>query len=73
VSASGSAAGTRKSGATVGHLGFTGTSLWCDPTHQVVTVLLTNRVHPTRAHLGIRLARPALEDALFERVLGPFE
>jgi CubicO group peptidase (beta-lactamase class C family) len=69
VSQAGSAAGNRKSPETVGHLGFTGTSLWCDPTHGIVTVLLTNRVHPTRAHLGIRAARPAVEDALFDRVL----
>lgn len=69
VSTEGSAAGSRKSPETIGHLGFTGTSLWCDPAEGVVTVLLTNRVHPTRAHLGIRAARPALEDALFDRVL----
>jgi CubicO group peptidase (beta-lactamase class C family) len=68
VSMPGSAAGSRKSPETVGHLGFTGTSLWCDPRSASVTVLLTNRVHPTRAHLGIRAARPAVEDALFERV-----
>jgi serine-type D-Ala-D-Ala carboxypeptidase len=68
VSASGSAAGSRKGPRTVGHLGFTGTSLWCDPTHRFVTVLLTNRVHPNRDRLGIRSARPALEDALFERL-----
>lgn len=68
ASASGSAAGTRKSPGTVGHLGFTGTSLWCDPGSGFVTVLLTNRVHPTRDRLDIRSARPALEDALFERV-----
>lgn len=30
-----------------GHTGFTGTSLWMDPEHDLVTVLLTNRVHPT--------------------------
>lgn len=30
-----------------GHTGFTGTSLWMDPEHDLVVVLLTNRVHPT--------------------------
>jgi hypothetical protein len=29
-----------------------------------VGVLLTNRVHPTRAHLAIRRARPATYDAI---------
>ena len=31
-----------------GHLGFTGTSLWIDPNQEIVIVLLTNRVHPSR-------------------------
>ena len=29
-----------------GHTGFTGTSLWMEPEHDLVIVLLTNRVHP---------------------------
>jgi uncharacterized protein YbbC (DUF1343 family)/CubicO group peptidase (beta-lactamase class C family) len=29
-----------------GHTGFTGTSLWIDPTSQTFVILLTNRVHP---------------------------
>jgi len=33
---------------TYGHTGFTGTSLWIDPTRGLFVVLLTNRVHPTR-------------------------
>ncbi len=32
----------------VGHLGFTGTSLWLDPPRRRWAVLLTNRVHPSR-------------------------
>lgn len=50
---------------TFGHLGFTGTSLWIDPDAQLVGVLLTNRVHPTRDHLAIRTARPVVYDAIF--------
>lgn len=30
-----------------GHIGFTGTSLWIDPTRSLVAALLTNRIHPT--------------------------
>ena len=48
-----------------GHLGFTGTSLWCDPDAQVVVALLTNRVCPSREKLGIRTARPAIDDVAF--------
>jgi CubicO group peptidase (beta-lactamase class C family) len=59
-----SAAGDRASPETFGHLGFTGTSLWCDPRAERVTVLLTNRVHPTRDNLRIRAVRPRIHDAL---------
>lgn len=38
------------SAGSVGHTGFTGTSIWMDPTRQVVIVVLANRVHPTRAN-----------------------
>ncbi|HXI20385.1 MAG TPA: serine hydrolase, partial [Gemmatimonadales bacterium] len=31
-----------------GHTGFTGTSIWIDPTRCLAIVLLSNRVHPTR-------------------------
>jgi len=29
-----------------GHLGFTGTAIWIDPTSKVYVIVLTNRVHP---------------------------
>ncbi len=32
---------------SVGHTGFTGTSVWIDPSSQVYVILLTNRVHPS--------------------------
>jgi CubicO group peptidase (beta-lactamase class C family) len=61
ASAAGSASGPR----SFGHLGFTGTSLWCDPDASVVTVLLSNRVNPTREHQAIAGARPRVHDVLF--------
>lgn len=57
-----SAAGKRTSASTFGHLGFTGTSLFCDPEHDVVVVLLSNRVCPSRANQKIKFFRPALHD-----------
>jgi CubicO group peptidase (beta-lactamase class C family) len=42
---------------TVWHTGFTGTAIWVDPAHQLVLVLMTNRVHPTREnsrHVALR-------------------
>jgi CubicO group peptidase (beta-lactamase class C family) len=62
-----SSAGQSASPRTFGHLGFTGTSFWCDPLADVVTVLLTNRVFPTRANVRIRACRPVVHEALFKR------
>ena len=64
-----SSAGASAGPLTFGHLGFTGTSLWCDPTAEIATVLLTNRVHPTRegpSASAIRAARPVLHELLFQ-------
>ena len=61
--------GTRFGRHTFGHLGFTGTSLWIDPERELVGVLLTNRVHPTRESLAIRAARPAAYDAMAEAIV----
>lgn len=63
-SADQSSAGTLASRRSFGHLGFTGTSFWCDPDADRVLVLLTNRVCPTRNNPRIRVARPAINDAL---------
>lgn len=67
VSQTGSSAGRLASSHAFGHLGFTGTSLWCDPTTEQVVVLLSNRVCPSRDNTTIRAARPRLHDALLER------
>jgi CubicO group peptidase (beta-lactamase class C family) len=65
-SAHGSSAGTRVSRRAVGHLGFTGTSMWIDLERDCHVVLLTNRVHPSRRNEAIREIRPRLHDAVFE-------
>ena len=49
---------------TVGHLGYTGTSLWITPFRRTVVALLTNRVHPHDKKKAIRNARPVLHDAV---------
>jgi CubicO group peptidase (beta-lactamase class C family) len=61
-----STAGTRISAGTVGHLGFTGTSLWIDLERDAHVVLLTNRVHPRRDNDRIRDVRPRVHDAIME-------
>jgi len=57
-----SSAGTRLDSTSFGHTGFTGTSIWIDPTRELVIVLLTNRVHPTRNNARIFPLRMAVAD-----------
>lgn len=59
-----SSAGRYFSARSYGHTGFTGTSLWIDPELELIVVLLTNRVHPTRENIAIRRLRPAIHDAV---------
>jgi CubicO group peptidase (beta-lactamase class C family) len=49
---------------SVGHLGFTGTSLWIDPEAEIAVTLLSNRVHPSRDNIKIREFRPLFHDAI---------
>jgi len=63
-----SSCGSRMSARSFGHTGFTGTSLWIDPERGVYIVLLTNRVHPSRANEAIRQVRPAFHDAVMSEL-----
>jgi CubicO group peptidase (beta-lactamase class C family) len=58
----GSSAGTRLSMKSFGHTGFTGTSLWIDPEHQLAIVVLSNRVHPTRDNSRWAPVRASIAD-----------
>jgi serine-type D-Ala-D-Ala carboxypeptidase len=62
----GSSSGTRFGPSTIGHLGFTGTSVWCEVDREMVGVLLTNRVHPSRDNDVIRKVRPSAYDKIAE-------
>jgi CubicO group peptidase (beta-lactamase class C family) len=61
--------GTRAPGA-VGHLGFTGVSLWVDRARSLVVALCTNRTAAGRGETRIRAFRPAFHDAVVEDLLG---
>jgi beta-glucosidase-like glycosyl hydrolase/CubicO group peptidase (beta-lactamase class C family) len=63
--------GTAPAAGTFGHTGFTGTSLWCDPRHDLCVVLLSNRVHPTRVNGRIARVRQQLHDLVLRSVLVP--
>jgi serine-type D-Ala-D-Ala carboxypeptidase len=49
---------------SIGHLGFSGCSLWIDLDADVAVVLLTNRTWPDRQSQLIREVRPAFHDAV---------
>jgi len=60
-------------GQSVGHLGFTGCSVWHDMARDVTIVLVSNRVHPTRENIMIRKFRTAVHDRINELVFAAGE
>jgi CubicO group peptidase (beta-lactamase class C family) len=60
--APGGSAGSLLSRQSFGHTGYTGTSLWIDPDHQLAIVLLSNRVNPTRENQRWAPARARIAD-----------
>jgi serine-type D-Ala-D-Ala carboxypeptidase len=59
-----SSAGHYMSAQSFGHTGYTGTSIWIDPTRDIVIVLLTNRVNPTRDTPKFGMLRSVIADAV---------
>jgi CubicO group peptidase (beta-lactamase class C family) len=66
-----SSAGAQLSRRSFGHTGFTGTSMWMDPDRDLFIILLTNRVHPTRANTAILRVRPYLADLVADALTHP--
>jgi len=69
-SAEHSSSGHRFGPAAVGHLGFTGTSIWIEPESEVGISMLTNRVHPRRDNQTIREFRPKIHDLIMDALDG---
>lgn len=53
-----------------GHLGYTGTSVWIDPLHELEIVLLSNRVYPTRKNERIKAFRPLIHELVYREYMG---
>jgi CubicO group peptidase (beta-lactamase class C family) len=53
-----------QAGNTVGHLGFTGTSMWIERDRGLIAVLLTNRVYPSRDNELIKELRVKFHEAI---------
>ncbi len=54
---------------TIGHLGFTGTSLWVDLKKELAIVFLTNRVYPSCEDDRIKEIRPELHDIIMKQLI----
>lgn len=65
----GSSSGSRFSQTSIGHTGFTGTSIWIDPARKVVVTLLTNRVFMGESDQRIKALRPMFHDAVMGEIL----
>ncbi len=64
-----SSAGALTGKRTFGHLGFTGTSIWIDPDHNLAIILLTNRTYPHRSYGSeIRNIRPQIADTVMRSI-----
>jgi serine-type D-Ala-D-Ala carboxypeptidase len=61
-----SASGHLFSSHSVGHLGFTGCSIWWDLEKNCHIILLSNRVHPTRKNDKIKDFRPLIHDEIMK-------
>jgi serine-type D-Ala-D-Ala carboxypeptidase len=61
-----SSSGRHFSPRSIGHLGYSGCSLWIDLDAGVAIVLLTNRTWPDRKSQLIKSVRPAFHDAIRE-------
>jgi len=61
-----STAGRYLSAGSVGHLGYTGTSVWYDRSRDLIIVTLANRVCPTRANAAFNPYRAKIHDAIME-------
>ena len=65
----GSSAGAFFSSRSIGHLGFTGTSVWIDLERNIHIIMLSNRVHPRRNNEKITAFRPILHNAVMQTLL----
>ncbi|RYZ69479.1 MAG: D-alanyl-D-alanine carboxypeptidase [Proteobacteria bacterium] len=65
-SKAGSTAGPLFDLKSVGHTGFTGTSLWYDPVKDLLITILSNRVYPTRENTAFQKLRPQIHTWISE-------
>ena len=64
--AQGASCGSYFSPQSIGHTGFTGTSLWYDPTRDLLVTILSNRVFGGRESKAFLALRPRMHDWVVE-------
>lgn len=65
-----SSAGRYFSPNSIGHLGYTGCSLWIDLDKNFWVIVLTNRIHPSSANQKIKGFRPRLHNWVWKELMG---
>lgn len=63
-----SASGRYFSRHTIGHLGYTGCSIWIDLEKDFWVVLLTNRINPSSTNEKIKAFRPQIHDLIYKAI-----
>lgn len=64
-----SAAGTHFSANSIGHMGYTGCSIWIDLEKNFWIILLTNRIHPQAMNEKIKGFRPLIHDMIYDELI----
>ena len=72
VPTAGSSSGSLFGPNSIGHLGYSGCSLWIDPDQELAVALLTNRTWPDRSNQAIKQVRPVFHDTVVEALRGSF-
>jgi CubicO group peptidase (beta-lactamase class C family) len=54
---------------SIGHLGYTGCSMWVDLNKDFWVILLTNRIHPSSTNEKIKTFRPKIHDLVYDEML----
>lgn len=66
-----SASGHYSSRHAIGHLAYTGCSLWIDQQQHFWMILLTNRINPSATNEKIKAFRPSIHDLAYTTLVNP--
>lgn len=64
-----SSSGRHFSKETIGHLAYSGCSMWIDLKKNFWVVLLTNRIYPSTTNEKIKAFRPLLHDLIYDKLI----